>query len=583
MICRGGIVSGSSSERSASPWFRSMLAPSVTPLDALQQRARPVHWPTALASVALVAILLTVLPHRAEIAPLIESDYAYLLMAADRLHDGLGPTATPPVAPGQPWNWQGDWAFLTQWPIGYPVMIASARTVFSASTIAACRAISIIACAAALVGWFLWTWRTVPPGLARLLLALAAAASSVSVASLANPSTDVLLVAALPWILLCVIQAVTRLNHGDQPHADRGATAWLIVAGLMAGGLCWVRYGSIFIAPAIVAYLLYERFARRRLGLRHIVSFAIAAALPVLAIMSVNRAWGAGASAQAQMNLGQSMGFDFSWTRIAQAWAMFTDLGYYDHRPEAPWLFATWPIAMIAGGLCFRSTRAALRTFFSRPAPCLSFVVLFALLALLVGSTTVFGDKFDYVALERYYQPVRPLYLLLFATPLLLVPRRVVRFAVCVGLLMACSWTTEQEWSRTYHRWVGADRPTTSYQAWSRCFEPGAEELYAWLIAQDDPSLIVVSNFHEYVALETGLPALPIPPDPATLDTWVEEIGAARGAHDLRVLFVLDPSNKRRDYWIAAPADVVEQFRLERSMHAPESIAPYVFDFSFNT
>ncbi len=106
---------------------------------------------------------------------------------------------------------------------------------------------------------------------------------------------------------------------------------------------------------------------------------------------------------------------------------------------------------------------------------------------------------------------------------------------------------------------------------------PGAGELYGWLREQASPNLIIFSNYHEYVAMETGLPAIPIPPDGPTRDRWVDQIREARGIDDARVLFVLDDDNRWRDYWQPNPVDVKHHFRLCTSNDAPQSVARFVY------
>ena len=134
--------------------YAQVSAPNwLTPDASALASRRGLGWACMSLAILVVALALVLLPGRAQIAPLVESDYCYLLMAADRMFDGLGPTAPLPVAPFQPWSWRADWALLTRWPIGYPILIASVRWLFDLSTIAACRWISLVACAAALVGW----------------------------------------------------------------------------------------------------------------------------------------------------------------------------------------------------------------------------------------------------------------------------------------------------------------------------------------------------------------------------------------------------------------------------------------------
>jgi hypothetical protein len=110
----------------------------------------------------------------------------------------------------------------------------------------------------------------------------------------------------------------------------------------------------------------------------------------------------------------------------------------------------------------------------------------------------------------------------------------------------------------------------------SQWFEPGATELFAWLKSQNDGSLVLVSNVHEFIALETGVPAIPIPPDRQALDVWLSRITEARHIAEPRAVFVLNPTNGHRGYWIAAPASIIERFDL-RPIPTTDQIAPYLF------
>jgi len=97
------------------------------------------------------------------------------------------------------------------------------------------------------------------------------------------------------------------------------------------------------------------------------------------------------------------------------------------------------------------------------------------------------------------------------------------------------------------------------------------------LKGQNDPSLVVISNFHEYITLETMIPALPIPPDWATLDEWLARIRTSRRISAAHPIFVLDPSNKWRSGWIAPPEEIVETFNL-RKIEMPDPLGVYVFE-----
>ena len=322
-------------------------------------------------------------------------------------------------------------------------------------------------------------------------------------------------------------------------------------------------------------------------------------------LLVVNRAFAQG-SAQAQMNLGSGIGFHFDPAMLTTAWWNFTALGFYDYHWLARWTFALWPVVVVVGLVLWRRKQMSpvlptgrLDDRAGAPRPIadardsnldprhgwrLSACVVGALFVMLIGTTTVFGDKFDYVALERYYRPVKPLYFVLFAMPVLWfsahghwITRRIIRIAACAALLIACFWLVGYEWPRPYLRWQTSEREATPSGYWARCFTPGAAKLYGWLKEQASPELILVSNFHEFVALETGLPTLPIPKDRATLDDWVTRIATARGITAPRVLFVLDPDNRWRDYWIQAPVDIIATFALQDRQPTPNGVSALTF------
>ncbi len=571
MAYRGGIIAGK--------WRDGLRAETVggrTDTDVDSHATLPTHgpvpWRWIAVGVAVLVVVLTFLPGRTRIPPLVDSDYCYLLIAADRLFDGQGLTTPSPVAPLQPWDWQGDWSFLTQWPMGYPLLVCLFRWTLGVATMEACLWISVIACATALVGWFAWVKRCVPPGVAGTLLAAVAAGCSVSTALLLNPSTDVIVVATLPLILLLTTRAVALAGHEDDVRSRRRSLALLAIAGLAAGGLFWIRYAAIFVPLAVGAYLWVEYRRRRREGFESIAVFATSAAAPIGTLVLVNRLFGSGSSLQAQLNLGHAMNVDFSPNQLVTAWRNFTEFGFYNHHWYSEWFFMLWPLGAMAIGLCVRPARRALVSYLRTPGVRLSAITVMALLTVLIGATAVFGDKYDYVGLDRYYLPLKPLYFLLFVAPLLLIPLRGLRAAMCVVLLMGCSWLVFQEWSRPYKRWLAADRAVTPYGQWAQCFGPGASSLYRWLAEQKADDLIVVSNFHEYIALETGIPAVTIPKDQEMLDSWIDRIGATRGVHDPRVLFVLDTQIDWRDYWIKPAEDIVRTFRLAPLPGAPSGV-----------
>lgn len=504
-------------------------------------------------AVALVCIL-SIHPRR--VPPLVESDYCYLLTAADRFHQGLGLTTTPPVAPLQPWEWQADWTFLTKWPVGYSILIATIRDLLGGSSLQAAGLICAICAAASLSGWYLLTRRIAPVGWLGRLLAAVTAASTVSIPALTNPSTDFMVTAALPWLLLAILH-----DREDEPGSGTWKCRWAAV-GLAAGFLFWIRYASIAVPLAMGMYLFIQWPMRKRKPCDVFV-FGCAALLPVLALLFINRIYGRQALTAEQLNLGHTIDFQFSWTLLWKAWWRFTDLGFYDYHWFMHWLFALWPVLLALVLLILRSELARLARRGTSNPMLLSAIVVVSTLIMLIAVTTFFGTKFHYLGLDRYYQPIRPFYFILFGAPLLLWRNRVWHAAIAVCLLILGFWIATQEWTRPIRQAAGAKEQATPYGARPVCFGKDAGALYDWLQQQNSHGLVVASNFHEFIELETGIPAIPIPADRATLDRWLSAIRSARGAQDLRVLFVLDPHNKWRDYWIENPRVVITKLGLE--------------------
>ncbi len=542
----------------------AFLAPA-TPEPVTPQ---PVRWLLLFATAALLSFALAKTPHQRGIAPLIESDYAYQLIAADRLYAGQGLTSLPPVAPHQPWQWQFDWGYLTQWPAGYPLAVCAVRAVIGGTSIDAAHWISAIACAFALVGWFAVVVRAARVGVSRYVLAAVVSGLAVPAASLINPSTDAIIMAILPWLILALsaVQDVSGLPRGipaglsDRKH--RLGLFRFALIGLAAGALVWIRYAAVFVSAGMGLYLLILWMASRRVTPRHVLAYALGAVVPIAAMVIFNRMMSSSASVSSQLNLGTGASASFSLSLITTAWAQWTALGLYDYRPGVVAAFSWWPLAFGLTVLMNRRVRRAMGRWVHTPAVGVGACLVVTLLTMLVSATALFGGKFHYVGLDRYYLPAKPLYVFLLLTPLFLVPRRGTRVILCAALSVAMLFIVQVSWSRTLQRWHAADRPTTPYGAWSRAFEPDAAALFGWLKAHHDPSLVIVSNFHEFVTLETGIPALPIPPDRATLDHWLERIAEARGLDHPRVLFALDPDNQWRDYWLPKPSAVRDRFSL---------------------
>ena len=569
--------------------------------------APPPRWRWVLLGTLAVSLGLALVPHRTEIPPNIESDYCYLLLAADRFHDGKGLTSLAPQAPHQPWEWRYDWGWLTQWPIGYPLLVAGVRRVLGGTTISACLWINLVACALALVGWFAWVRYCVPRGVTGWLLAGVAAGCVVSTGTFIDPTTDILVVALIPLVLLCAVRGLRYASVGQEraarpeprvlaraeaPPAEKQAgnshrssrsvepraSAWFALTGLAAGGLFWIRYASLFVPLALGIYFLWQ-WVRRRVRWWYVAVYTVFGFVPIIALLGLHRLNSPGSTAQAQLNLGSTITLDLSPRLLQEAWWTFTGMHFYDYLWYSHWLLALWPAGLLLGALCLCPARSSLSRFIRTPGVALSMLLLACLLVMLVGTTAVFGDKYHYTTLERYYFPGRPLYFVLFAAPLLLVTRRWMRVLVCVGLLVAGYWTVGYEWPRPYRRWLAAHRPVTPYGRWAIALNPGSGELFDWLKSQAEPGLVVTSNWHDHIALETGLPTIPLPPDRATLQQWLERIRVARGVKDIRVLFVLDPDNGYREYFLPEPAEVVQRFDLRHKVEVHAAVSARVFEY----
>lgn len=565
----------------AREWDQGGRASGLAWLAESRQHALPIlgPWATRLAVIVLAAAILTFLPGLKRIAPLVESDYCYLLIAADRLYEGLGLTSLQPVAPHQPWDWRYDWGFLTQWPAGYPMMIAAIRWVSGGTSLEACRIVSITGVAAALVGWFVFVRRFVGPGIPATLLALVAATTCLTPGMLVNPSTDLILIAVLPFVLLLLCNAMdSERNSGAQPAKDRKGYRTSLVyalAGGCAGLLCWFRYAAIFVPAALMLSLAIEWW-RGRVGRAGIVSFFAAATVPILALVLLNALLGPAQSSTEQFNLGTNLGWQFSLSAVARAWWMLTDLGFYAYKPWVHWFLALGPLFLPAG-LCLPIVRKTLLASFLRFEWRLAAAVLLTLLAMLICAAGLFGAKFDYISLERYYLPVRPLFVALLCGPLLHLPRRAVRLGICPVLLAFAFWTIFHEWTPAFSRWSRTREARTPAGAWSRIFEPNAREVYDWVRSQPTGNVLIFSNFHEYLAFETNVITLPIPPSRQALDLWIEHARALRGTASLRVLFLINPDNLWRSYWIPAPSVIREMFDLVLFDDVPPDVQPFAF------
>jgi hypothetical protein len=524
------------------------------------------------------AIGLLCLPGRASLPPLIESDYCYLLTAADRMCAGFGPTAPLPVAPGQPWAWKADWGFLTQWPVGYPALVCGVRTLLGVDSIGAVRWINLAACVLAACGWFLVVKRTMPNGLAGTLASAVAAASSLTIAQLLNPSTDVILIAAMPFVLLLVIGALAPhappcadgATESPHPIPNGRTLTMLAAAGALAGLVCWIRYAGVFLAVGVSLFLAVRwLWSRRRSALVQAVVFSFCAFLPMAALWALNRGFGLAPTAGEQFNLGRDVHPNFSAALLTTVWSRFTDFGFYDHhnwiRPAA----SVFPIAVACVVLLVPRFRCEVADWITKPQVGLCAAVFATFVLMIITASAVFGAKYNFAALDRYYLPVRPFYFALFVAPALWLGGRCVRWFGIGVLGLIAIWIVQVDWARSYDRAVRRTAEVTPYGALAQAFTPNSSALFRWLAQARSDELIVVSNFHEYILLETQIPALPIPSSQAVLDDWIDRIRSTRKIERVTVLFVLDPDNRWRDYWLPPVEVVIAAFDALRPVSLP--------------
>jgi len=548
----------------------SCLASTRNTTAVIKRAGRAGRWYVWLPVTLLVVAALLAIARHTHVPPEIFDDNAYVFLATDRLFEGHGPTSLPPKAPHQPWNWQADFTLLTQWPMGYPLLICLVRWLTGFATVDAAVLLNVVCSGVALVAWFAWIRRCAPGGISGWLLAGVAALGVFSVGQLVNPGSDTVLLAVTPLVLLLAASVFARercasitdgrseslrssLVTGDGcPLAyGRGSVGskrlgWIALLGVVSGFAFWIRYAAIFLPAGLGVFLLADALLIRRRRLIDAVVFGVASLTPIAVLILIHRSAGPVGEVQQQLNLGHRADLRLSLELLPTLWQRFTEQTLYAYRDESAWFF--------------------------------QLVVPAAGLAVPLAATAVFGDKYDYVGLARYYQPVRPFYWLLFVGPLLLIPLRIIRGGLCVMLVLFGSWFVNQDALRTWRRWTSRSYVTTPYGRRAVRFQPASSDLYEWLAANVDDKTLVVSNFHDDIALETRIPACPIPANGGELHTWIQRARTARNVDRMDALFVLDPDNDTRDYYLPYVADVVRRFGLSHRLDIPPAVRRYVYE-----
>ncbi len=512
-----------------------------------------ISWRKILLCVAMAWVALYFVPHRTAIPPRIHSDYAYMFIAADRLYEGAGYGSLQPIAPMQQWEYQYDYGFLTQWPAAYGLCVVGIRTLTGYDTIDAIRFLNLFTCAFGLVGWFAFLRSTVPRGISGLLFAFAGAGAAFPTYFLLDPSTDALFVAVLPYVLILALQ-VMKSYDPQQPNREPEklllSVLPFVALGFAAGTLVWIRYAAIAAPLGVGLFLALKCRSMRNRRLWQMLGYALGIAIPIVLLILLNKTMSPGGSVQQQLNLGDNTGLQIEWNDLARLWMNFVNLGYYDYHWYSRYVFALWPAALIIIGSCIPPARRGLTRLAISDSMSLSIVVALSLLGVLFAGSAVFRGKFDYIGLERYYLPARPLYFAMFVAPLLWIPKRWWRIGLCLPLVVICLWTVQQDWSRPLKRWHQAEKETTQYGLWACCFTPGASAFFDWLGKQERKDLIVVSNFHDYITLEIGIPALPLPQNEEQLSRWIATVNEHRGTNNPQIVFAVDPDNRYREYWM---------------------------------
>jgi hypothetical protein len=346
----------------------------------------------------------------------------------------------------------------------------------------------------------------------------------------------------------------------------------VVLLGLAAGALVWIRYAAAFVPVGIGICLLVQWLRGGRPSLKVVSVYAASSLTPILLLLAINRAYGSGLGTQYQLiPPGFENPYKVNAEMFSTIWARFTEQTPYYYRPEQKWFFSlVLPVGGLLLPLVFAHARRALREFFARPPVLLSVILTATVLLVMLITTAAFG-RYVY-GVPRHYQPIGPFYFLLFVGPVLTFRWRLVRVAACVPLVLVCSWYLNQDVRPAYARRLADDPVVTEYGRQARHFEPGSRILYDWLRAQDGDDLVVFSRLPHEIALETRIPACYLPLDREEMTTvYLERIARARGVEKLRVLFVVDPRSVRD------LPEIVGNFDLVHPADVPSQIQRYVY------
>lgn len=301
---------------------------------------------------------------------------------------------------------------LTHFSAGYSLYAAA----LMAAGIGEATIVKILGAAATMVGW--WGWAD----LASMYLSEGSRRSRFWQfagfwIAVATPllftsrwaGTDIVLWAAVPWVLSLVVRA---------PDADAGTRVRSdVIAGLLVGVCVLARYAGVFLVGYVVLVIAGQSRLRTTLALRRLAAFAVGL-LPAFAIQGfVNYVLAAGGTAPG--------GVSFSGDRLSVAagrlWESVTTLGAANHGVFF-WLPATlrfWPnpqyesAAMVLAGsvligvpICLATrSRPTLAWFYDRRVVAAGMLVALPLFLWVCGLVGTYA----YIKDLRYYEMLRPL------------------------------------------------------------------------------------------------------------------------------------------------------------------------------
>ena len=207
----------------------------------------------------------------------IGKDQAVQLEAARRLVSGLGLTSTYFVSHSSDISQRPTPKVLTWWPPGFSLIAAA----FMSISLSLATGLRVVYGAVTLVGW--WGWKRTmsafvrPAGAAMWPLALAALLPVFFTPPWSG--TDIFLWAAVPYVIAWLAT----------PPADRKSTTLVLCAGLLAGLLFSIRYGSASLLLGGLLILLRLDWRTPSALMRRGALFTAAAAVPMAASVAFVR------------------------------------------------------------------------------------------------------------------------------------------------------------------------------------------------------------------------------------------------------------------------------------------------------